>query len=140
MIGYMLEQELCNCLPARPIATLLTQTLVDRHDAAFAAPSKFVGPLYSQEEATQVASERGWRMAADGPGWRRVVPCRCCLVLSRFSASYHGLAVHQMSRSRTQHDTLSSQKTSCLSPASFSTAGIRRTAQAFSVGMVFAYT
>lgn len=74
MVGYLLEQELHNQLPGQPVATLLTQTLVDPADPAFARPTKFVGPLYSQEEAAQVASQRGWHIAQDGAGFRRVVP------------------------------------------------------------------
>jgi len=30
--------------------------------------------MYTKEEADQVAKERGWSIAADGTGWRRVVP------------------------------------------------------------------
>src|ERR687883_77168 len=46
MIGYLLEQELRNRLPGREVATLLTQVVVDRHDPAFRAPTKPVGPVY----------------------------------------------------------------------------------------------
>jgi len=74
MIGYLLEQALGNHLPGQPVATLLTQTLVQRHDPAFTTPTKFVGPVYSQAEAQRLAAARGWRMAPDGPYFRRVVP------------------------------------------------------------------
>jgi carbamate kinase len=74
MIGYMLEQELRNQLPEQPSATLLTQTLVDCNDLAFTRPSKFVGPVYTQSEAEQLAHTRGWRFAPDGAALRRVVP------------------------------------------------------------------
>ena len=43
LIGYMLEQELHNALPARTAATLLTQTLVAADDPAFGHPTKPVG-------------------------------------------------------------------------------------------------
>jgi carbamate kinase len=33
-----------------------------------------VGPRYAEAAARQLASENGWTIAADGPGWRRVVP------------------------------------------------------------------
>jgi carbamate kinase len=74
MIGYMLEQELVNVLGGRPVATLLTQVIVDADDPAFSQPTKFVGPVYDQESAELLVAERGWRVASDGPHWRRVVP------------------------------------------------------------------
>jgi len=75
MIGYLIEQELENVLGHdRPVATLLTQVLVDAADPAFEAPTKFVGPVYDKPEADRVAKARGWQMAQDGDKWRRVVP------------------------------------------------------------------
>jgi len=74
MIGYLVEQGLQNLLPARDLATLLTQTVVDASDPAFAAPSKPVGPVYGEAEARRLAAERGWSIAPDGASWRRVVP------------------------------------------------------------------
>ena len=74
MIGYMLEQQLMNVLPdGTLIAALLTQVRVDRHDPAFLKPTKPIGPVYGETEAHALAAERGWRVAADGKGWRRVV-------------------------------------------------------------------
>ena len=47
MIGYLLESELSNHLGDRtPVAVLITRTLVDALDPAFADPTKFVGPTY----------------------------------------------------------------------------------------------
>jgi carbamate kinase len=74
MIGYLLEQGLENRLGHGRAATLLTQVVVDPADPAFAAPTKFVGPLYERAEAEQMAASRGWSIAQDGPNWRRVVP------------------------------------------------------------------
>jgi carbamate kinase len=74
MIGYWLLQALQNALPGRQVAAVLDQTLVSLADPAFAAPTKFVGPVYSREEAAALAAERGWTVAADGASWRRVVP------------------------------------------------------------------
>ena len=75
MIGYLIEQELGNLLPAdKPLATLLTMTLVDVDDPAFASPTKFVGPIYSAEVAAELAAHRGWSVRQDGDSWRRVVP------------------------------------------------------------------
>jgi carbamate kinase len=74
MIGYLLEQALGNVLPRRPVATLLTQVLVDPEDPAFAEPSKPIGPVYERGEALRRAAERGWTVAPDGAWYRRVVP------------------------------------------------------------------
>lgn len=75
MIGYMIEQELGNLLPAdRRCATLLTQIEVDPNDPAFTHPTKPVGPVYNEHEAQGLASNQGWSIAADGEGYRRVVP------------------------------------------------------------------
>jgi len=74
MIGYLIEQELGNLLPAGSrIATLLTQVLVEPDDPAFATPTKPIGPVYSQSEARALAQQRGWQVARDGEYWRRVV-------------------------------------------------------------------
>lgn len=74
MIGYLIEQELINLLPAdRPCATLLTQIEVDPGDPAFLQPTKPIGPFYSQTEASKLAQERGWNMAQDRKRYRRVV-------------------------------------------------------------------
>ncbi|WP_111731834.1 carbamate kinase [Roseovarius amoyensis] len=75
MIGYLIEQELENALGHdHAVATLLTQVVVDAHDPAFARPTKFVGPVYSREEAEARAKAAGWTIAQDGKYWRRVVP------------------------------------------------------------------
>lgn len=73
MIGYALELELRGAIRDRPLATLLTMVAVDPADPAFAAPTKPIGPLYAREEGQRVAAARGWRMAPDGAGLRRVV-------------------------------------------------------------------
>jgi carbamate kinase len=75
MIGYLLEQELASLLPAtRPVATLLTRVEIDAADPAFAAPSKFIGPVYDRDTAEQLAAAHGWAIRPDGAHWRRVVP------------------------------------------------------------------
>ncbi|GIE98490.1 carbamate kinase [Paractinoplanes rishiriensis] len=73
MIGYWLLQALQNALPRRQVVALLDQTLVAADDPAFAAPTKFVGPVYDEPTARRLAGERGWQIAADGQYWRRVV-------------------------------------------------------------------
>jgi carbamate kinase len=74
MIGFLLETALRGALPNTPLATLLTSVLVDAEDAAFAHPTKPIGPVYSEDLARTIARDRGWQIAADGPGYRRVVP------------------------------------------------------------------
>ena len=75
MIGYMIEQELGNELPAkRHLATLLTMIEVDPADPAFKRPTKPIGPVYSADEAAKLESERGWAFKPDGDSMRRVVP------------------------------------------------------------------
>lgn len=75
MIGYVIEQELGNLLPAdKPLATILTMVEIDSNDPAFANPTKFIGPVYDEAEARRLADERGWSIAQDGVWWRRVVP------------------------------------------------------------------
>ena len=73
MIGYVLEQELMNVLPGRAVATLLTQIEVDPDDPAFAQPTKRIGPVYKRSTAAMLAAGRGWTVARDDDGWRRVV-------------------------------------------------------------------
>jgi carbamate kinase len=74
MIGYMVAQEFRNRLPGRQIATLLTQIEVDPRDPAFQRPTKPIGPVYEEAEARALATRRGWTIAPDGNGYRRVVP------------------------------------------------------------------
>jgi carbamate kinase len=74
MIGYMIEQELGNLLPADvPFATILTMIEVDAHDPAFGDPTKFVGPVYADGDADRLAAEKGWTFKRDGDRMRRVV-------------------------------------------------------------------
>ncbi|WP_146347945.1 carbamate kinase [Falsiphaeobacter marinintestinus] len=75
MIGYMIEQEMGNLLPFdKPLATVLTMVEVDPKDAAFADPTKFIGPVYTEADAKANATEKGWVVKQDGDMWRRVVP------------------------------------------------------------------
>ncbi len=74
MIGYMIEQELGNLLPfERPFATVLTMIEVNRDDPAFQNPTKFIGPIYNEQEAQALSARKGWVVKRDGHHWRRVV-------------------------------------------------------------------
>jgi carbamate kinase len=57
----------------KPVATIVTQTLVDANDPAFDNPSKPIGAFYDRAEA-EAMTKRGYNMKEDaGRGWRRVV-------------------------------------------------------------------
>ena len=73
-IGALVASELRG-LVDRPVACVLTHVRVDADDPAFEAPTKPIGPFYSQAQAEQLERERGWRIVSDsGRGYRRVVP------------------------------------------------------------------
>jgi carbamate kinase len=75
MIGYLVQQELRRVLPPeRPVVTVLTMITVDPDDPAFANPTKFVGPVYAQQDADALRKDKGWTFRQDGAAWRRVVP------------------------------------------------------------------
>lgn len=75
MIGYVLQQELDNAYkPDAKFATLLTQIEVAPDDPAFQTPTKFVGPIYTRENAARLSAEHGWSIGQDGAHFRRTVP------------------------------------------------------------------
>jgi carbamate kinase len=80
LIGYMIQQSLReifveNGRPDIPVATVVTQVIVDKNDPAFKNPTKPVGPFYTEEIAKKLAKEKNWTVINDaGRGWRRVVP------------------------------------------------------------------
>ncbi|HAQ60623.1 TPA: carbamate kinase [Candidatus Delongbacteria bacterium] len=77
-MGYMIEQSLQNKLFDKglkiPVATILTQVLVDKNDPALTNPTKYIGSFYTEEEAKKLAAANGWVVKQDADrGWRRVV-------------------------------------------------------------------
>jgi len=77
-MGYMIEQSLQNRLRAenidRMVTTIITQVIVDKNDPAINNPTKYIGQFYTEEEARNYESKRGWSMKKDANrGWRRVV-------------------------------------------------------------------
>jgi carbamate kinase len=75
MIGYLIQQELGNELPLeKRLASLLTLIEVDSNDPGFANPTKPIGPIYSEEDAAKLGSQKGWTFKPDGDYVRRVVP------------------------------------------------------------------
>lgn len=75
-IGYMLQQSLQNALAAgrvsRAVATVVTQTLVDRFDPALNRPTKPIGHALTDAEVARLR-EAGRAVGRDGAGaWRRM--------------------------------------------------------------------
>ncbi len=73
-IGYVIELELDNVVDHQDTVAVITRVLVDADDPAFHDPSKFIGPVYMEHRAHELADERGWTIKPDGDMWRRVVP------------------------------------------------------------------
>ena len=77
-LGYQIQQALQNEFRRRGLkksaVTVVTQTLVNRDDAAFASPGKPIGEFYTREQAEDRMRVEKWTMIEDaGRGWRRVV-------------------------------------------------------------------
>lgn len=74
-IGYVLQQTLHNLTGGRcPVATLLTQVLVDEADPAFDNPTKPIGPWFDPQHALTL-QQAGIALVHDSMGrGRRVVP------------------------------------------------------------------
>ena len=77
-IGYQIQQALENEFRRRglkkSVATVVTQTLVDRDDTAFTNPGKPIGEFYTREQAEDRMRVEKWTMIEDASrGWRRVV-------------------------------------------------------------------
>lgn len=78
-LGYILGSTLQSALNAvgssQQVAAMLTHTLVDTEDAAFANPTKPIGSFYDEAKAKELAAAQGWVITEDaGRGWRRLVP------------------------------------------------------------------
>jgi carbamate kinase len=73
MIQQSLENALRSTGSRRPVATVITQVIVNRDDPALQHPTKFVGHELTQQRAAEL-QEGGVNVAADGNGrLRRVV-------------------------------------------------------------------
>ena len=78
-IGHILAMALLNELAVRGhrdrVAYVLTHTVVDPADPAFANPTKPIGPFYTASQAATKRKRNGWQTVEDsGRGYRRVVP------------------------------------------------------------------
>lgn len=74
MIGYLIQQGLNAAIEDRFTTTILTRIVVDENDPAIADPSKFIGPVYTEQQAKLLAEANNWVVKPDGVHWRRVVP------------------------------------------------------------------
>lgn len=78
-IGYNLQMALSNELNRiglnQPVATVVTQVVVDPDDPAFQNPTKPIGSFMDEELAMTRRETYGWDVVEDaGRGYRRVVP------------------------------------------------------------------
>lgn len=79
-LGFMLQLSLANALwmhgIGNPVATIITETVVEADDPAFGRPTKPIGPYYTSEQLELLrAREPDWAFVeVPGNGWRRVVP------------------------------------------------------------------
>ncbi|MFH3516456.1 carbamate kinase [Citrobacter sp. 70972423] len=74
MIGAAIAQALTQNTGGCPVTTLMTRVEVDPQDEAFAAPGKYIGPVYQPDQQAELEQRYGWTMKADGQYIRRVVP------------------------------------------------------------------
>jgi len=77
-IGFMFQNAFGNALRKRglemPVIALVTQTLVDQSDPAFARPDKPIGSFMTEEVAKHLATTLGWTVMPDSNrGWRRTI-------------------------------------------------------------------
>ena len=78
-VGYMFVKALRNAFRrhgiGREAVAIVTQTVVDRNDPAFANPTKPIGSHMDEARAKKLAAKYHWTVREDaGRGWRRVVP------------------------------------------------------------------
>lgn len=77
-IGYHIQQSLRYSLAKRglnyPVASVVTQMVVEKSDPAFKNPTKPIGGFYTKEEAEELTEKKGYFMVEDaGRGYRRAV-------------------------------------------------------------------
>ena len=75
-IGYDLQNAIRSEFISRgiykPVATILTQTVIDPYDDAFADPEKIIGRVLTEEEA-EAEEEKGNYVTKTEDGYRRIV-------------------------------------------------------------------
>ena len=93
-LGYMFVRAFRNEFRRRGIArepvAVVTETLVDPADPAFADPTKPIGSQMEEAAAKALAAQQGWTVKPDaGRGWRRVVPSPQPLRIIDYQAIAH---------------------------------------------------
>jgi carbamate kinase len=75
-LGSLIELALRERLGSdSAVVTVVTHVVVHGDDPAFTAPSKPIGPFFTEAEARRLAAIRGWTVGEDaGRGYRRLVP------------------------------------------------------------------
>ena len=78
-IGYMIQQSLQNALyneeSKREVVTFISQMKIDRNDNSLKKPSKFIGKIFSKDEAFDLSKKFNWEVAEQEKNqWRRIVP------------------------------------------------------------------
>lgn len=79
-IGYWMQNVFNEVLQEEKldldVATVITQTIVDKNDKAFKNPSKPIGPFYDENEITKQKLDNPETQFVEdsGRGWRKVVP------------------------------------------------------------------
>jgi carbamate kinase len=74
-LGSVLVRAIDARLGPGAAVAVVSHVTVDPADPAFAHPTKPIGPFFSRQRSTALASRRGWTVAEDsGRGYRRVVP------------------------------------------------------------------
>ena len=106
-VGWMFVRALRNEFRRRGMArqavAVVTQTLVDRADPAFANPTKPIGSHMEQAKAKRLAAKYQWTVREDaGRGWRRAYPmepfaCGSCL-LGKNSSRCEGIRAEPAAR------------------------------------------
>lgn len=77
-MGFLIEQALINKLKLSdvniPVATILTEVIVDKNDHGFNNPTKPVGPFYNKTHALELQRTKNWCIQEDsGRGYRKIV-------------------------------------------------------------------
>jgi hypothetical protein len=81
--GYVLEMQLDNYIQQQDTVTVITRVVVDGADPAFDSPTKFIGPLYTEAEASELADRHDWTVRPDGGPARGAAGCRGFLATRR---------------------------------------------------------
>ncbi len=75
LLGYFIAAAVDKRLGSGRTVVVVTRVEVDCDDAEFGNPTKFVGPLYTEEAVHMLSAKYGWKFRQDSRGgWRRVVP------------------------------------------------------------------